>query len=529
MFFGEIALTIFTTVFRIESFAIWLFSYIGGFFGSMAAIPVSIVLTVKKVSLTKLMLKRGKNMEDNISNNLKIKLLIYLLISAVTFTLLVTPENAGISVLLFTTIQIICLWFISPDKKRLLFFIPILAMSLNCFISANNIWRLSNLIVSAVLIGSMFIKFDFKNDKLNIFADVIVRSVIPFTHFLLPFKWASDTLGGKAPVIKRVLLALVIAVPCAVLLIILLSTADMVFYTQINSFVTNTKKMINFHSVLLIILGIIAGIYLFGVMYTSHTDDSEISETSSSRFSGDLVIINILLCVVLVIYTVFVFIQFKYLFAGANLPSGLTYTEYARKGFFELLFVTVINIVLIITVIKLTKSQNGKGALFTKILCHYLCTITVILLISSFYRMILYSNDDGLTRMRLFVMGFLIFELLGLFATFFYIAKPKFNIVLLYAIAALSYYTVLNIIPTDNIIAQNQIEKYISGERNDLDYVFTLSADAAPAVKYLILNSDDEEIIKKANEFMIDKAKSNIPNRWQRFNISRERVKKMID
>ena len=91
---------------------------------------------------------------------------------------------------------------------------------------------------------------------------------------------------------------------------------------------------------------------------------------------GDTLILNILLFAIAAVYTIFAVVQFRYLFAEQTLPYGLTYTEYARKGFFELLFLTGIN----------------------------------ILLASSFYRMWLYNEDDGLTRLRFLVFGFLIFE-----------------------------------------------------------------------------------------------------------------------
>ena len=50
---------------------------------------------------------------------------------------------------------------------------------------------------------------------------------------------------------------------------------------------------------------------------------------------------------VLAVYTIFIVIQFKYLFSGGVLPNGLNYSEYARRGFFELVVLSVLNIALI--------------------------------------------------------------------------------------------------------------------------------------------------------------------------------------
>ena len=58
------------------------------------------------------------------------------------------------------------------------------------------------------------------------------------------------------------------------------------------------------------------------------------------------------------VYVLFVAIQFKYFFSG-TLGDGYTYAEYARRGFFELLFVTLINLTVTTVVIHCTKHIQG--------------------------------------------------------------------------------------------------------------------------------------------------------------------------
>ena len=142
--------------------------------------------------------------------------------------------------------------------------------------------------------------------------------------------------------------------------------------------------------------------------------------------------------------------------------------------------------------------------------------------------MMLYTNDDGLTRLRFFVMGFLVFELAGLVVTFFYIAKPKFNITAIYSAIALTYYLILNIVPADNIIARNQINKYLAGEREGLEYIFTLSADAAPAMEYLYKSTPDEQMKINVTEFLKKKTEADIPERWQRYNLSVAKAERIL-
>lgn len=218
----------------------------------------------------------------------------------------------------------------------------------------------------------------------------------------------------------------------------------------------------------------------------------------------------------------FVVIQFKYLFAsGNNLPYGLTYTYYARRGFFELLFLSGLNIFLILITICLIKEQSGKWVKSVKILCCYLCVVTMVLLASSFYRMWLYNADDGLTRLRLLVFGFLISEAIGLVFTFFYIIKPKFNIMVIYSIIGLIYYLILNIIPIDAFIAKNQIDRYFQTGKSGIEYTLTLSADAAPQIARLLESTDDNVKESAKNYFKNNNYQNDNMTCWQQWNLSR--------
>ncbi len=519
MFSGEIA---FQFLVGSNNF-LWLHVYVYGLYGSVLGVTTAFIMTETGKRLN---FKEAEKLSDNISKNTKIKLIIYTAISAMGFSYLIMPENAGISIFIFAVLQLVLLWFTVSDRKRLVLFIPICIIALNSFLSASTVWRTSNFLVCTSLTACMFMNWNFRNDSLKYFADIAKNILKPFTCFRLPFGWLLEINSEKAPLIKRIAIATAIALPCAILLILVLSNADMVFSVKAESFMSEIFNSVNLNAILKILCGAVAGLYLCGIICRTYADDTVVNN-EKEIFKGDLIIINILLTVILIIYTMFAVIQFKYLFAGAALPEGLSYTEYARKGFFELLALTGVNLAVIFAVVKLTKSYDGKRAFFTKLLCQYLCAVTVVLLVSSFYRMTLYTESDGLTRLRFFVIGFLIFEAAGLLITFFYIAKPKFNITLIYMIIALTYYTVLNVVPADYIIAKNQIEKYLSGERDDLDYIFTLSADAASAMEFLTENTDDAIFKDKINTFLEENTSSDIPERWQRYNLSAENAKKI--
>ncbi|MCL2838604.1 MAG: DUF4173 domain-containing protein [Oscillospiraceae bacterium] len=509
--------------------------YFIGFAGSMAGLIIALILTILKVKFGMKFNIFSKIEAVAMEKPLKVKLLSYLIISAIGFSYLILPQNAGISVPIFIIVQFVFLCFIAPKKKPLLMFIPIFILSLNSVISANTIWRVSNFFVIIVLYSVMILwmtdSLAIKQSTFQFLANILENILSPFRFFALPFKWPGKPSKESSKTIKRVLLGVAISVPFLIFLIVMLSSADQIFAHGVSSVLGNIIDALNFNMLMKIFFGVLAGFYLFGLICSAYQPKNERTAANASRKHGDLIVLNILLVSILAIYTIFVAIQFRYLFASSdNLPYGLDFVQYARRGFFELLLLTGINILLILITVRLTKEQTGKWAKLTKILCCYLCAITVVLLASSFYRMWLYGSDDGLTRLRFLVFGFLIFNAVGLVFTFFYIIKPKFNIVAVYLGVALSYYLLLNIIPMDQIIARDQINRYFNDNGGGIAYTLTLSVDAAPEIARLQA-SDDIETQNRANLYFSRNSRyyNSFPPRWQRWNWSVNRLRDLGD
>ena len=518
--FSLIAIEIIFGIFGINSLygssESWFMVYVPGFIGSMAAAFLCFILIAAEAPVTKQNDKVGEHKKDvALGRSEKISYLAYGFISAASFSYFVLPEQAGVSVPLFIILQMICLWFLAPEKKRLWVMVPVLLISFHSLISANQMWRFSNIAVSVVLYGVMYTNFD-----RSFFVSLIDQLSSPVHYWNLPFQWGLEAGREKATVMKRILLALGITLPVLLILVAVLSSADMIFQKGIEAVWLGFLNWMNLTVFWKIIFGLLVGCYLLGALYYAHQKEKRTAAPMVTR-QGDLLILTVMLGAVLVVYTVFCVIQFKYLFAGSVLPYGLTYTTYARKGFFELLFLTGINIILILLTVFLTREKTGAGRMVTKLFCSYLCVVTLVLLSSSFYRMYLYCMDDGLTRLRFMVFGFLIFEAIGLFITFYYIFQPRFSMVSVYAAIALAYYVVLNLVPMDYFVAKSQVDMYLQGQREEVEYALTLSEDAAPQIIRL-LDSDAKEQAENYFE-RHQREKESIPRRWQRYNLSKSR------
>ncbi len=488
-------------------------------------------------------------------NRIKLRLSLYGIISAISYIYLILTPNPGISIPIFFIIQMVSLYLIVKGKtevkniKGLLLMIPIFTISLNHFISASNLWGPTNFLAVVFLYSVMFLVLDDKLDlkRLNIYG--ILKAVVnvfePLINFIVPFKWIAERSKNKEKniLVKRILLGIAVSIPCVLFLITMLSSADMIFYNNFVSFNKWFADLFNFFHIFKIIMGAFTGLYLFGHLYSvfSENDNSIVNLAEKGPFSakkvkGDVIVLNILLVSILIIYTIFIAIQFKYLFSSGELPYGLNYAEYARRGFFEMVFLSVLNIALILLTTYLLKDKiYGEKNIWssaTRIMLIYLCIITGIMLISSYYRMYLYDSAYGFTRLRVLVYMFLIFEGLGLVATLIYIIKHNFSILAVYAAVGIAFYLTLNLVKIDEIIAERNIDMYFAGQTEslDMDYLMSLSADASPQIMRLM--DKEVEIItrNKARIYMegLNELYARSEYGWRSYNLSVEKTKELL-
>jgi len=414
-------------------------------------------------------------------------------------------------------------------KKPLLLFIPLLILGLNAFISANNIWRVPNFFVAIILLSVMALwltnQFSIKGTLPDFIFKTMKNIIQPFFHFGMPVVWGIERQKAHMHTVKRVVIGVGIAVPALLFVSVILASADAVFSFALFNFSWRILTLIRPDIIWRVFFGVVVGFYLFGLLYYVKDADIKRAEPCEPKTrNGDLIILNIIFISILIIYTVFVIIQFRYLFASAgNLPYGLTFESYARRGFFELMFLTAVNIAFILIMVWLTKKQDRSGAKLTKALCIYLCAVTGILLVSSFYRMWLHGSDDGLTRMRFLVFGFLIFKTIGLTATFVYVIKPKFNIIAVYCAVALTYYILLNLVPMDVVVARSQIDRYFNTGRGGIDYVLTLSPDAGTQISRLLESENAETRSRVSEHILQENERLQAQSGWRQWNLSIDR------
>jgi len=243
----------------------------------------------------------------------------------------------------------------------------------------------------------------------------------------------------------------------------------------------------------------------------------------------DPVVITTMLILLNLVYAVFSVIQFAYLFGGKSfiLPSNYTYAEYARRGFFELVIVAVINFIIILITVSFIKKENNKIHITNKVLLTLMVSFTFVMLISAFYRMVLYEEAYGFTYLRIFVQAFMVLLFFVFVINTIYIWYSKLPLIKAYFITALAVYVILNFINVDMVIARNNIDRYFETGQIDMEYLKGLSYEAVPEIARL---SKDDKLGDEVMTYFKDKnLELEEQDIWQSFNISRYQAKKIIN
>lgn len=313
----------------------------------------------------------------------------------------------------------------------------------------------------------------------------------PFSHLSQYIKSTKNKNSEKS---RYIMIGIFSAIPIVILVILILTSADSVFREGI-------RQILGFESIAANLIGIIL---FFIVGYMISYSVSLFLKQNEILVEGDgnkmaALPVTVVVTIVTVIYAIFSIVQIVYLFIGkGTLPDGYTYAQYAREGFFQLLFLSVVNVVAVLVCMELVEKNKAL-----KITLYPLCLCTIIMALSSAYRMKMYIDEYGVTSLRIYVLWFLLVIILVLAGMILKLTFSKINLFQYCLIVCSICFLVLSFSHKDYFIAKYNFEKYDKmfdaevelekqNEENgenmemykyvDIDYLMSLSTDAAPVM-----------------------------------------------
>ncbi|TEB07918.1 hypothetical protein Psch_01473 [Pelotomaculum schinkii] len=367
----------------------------------------------------------------------------------------------------------------------------------------------------------------------------MIRRVIPLTfeNFPKPFlfiekQFKSKESGRDMLTVKKIAAGLLICVPVLLIVLPLLSSADMVF----NHYLLNFSRIWEYVDIGpavghgLIILFVF--VYLYGYIWSFYSKPPAIEiEKPAKQFFLDPVTILTVLFVINLVYFFFSIIQFSYLYGGQShtLPAGFTYAEYARRGFFELVAVAIINLIIQLSSMRYAEKKAQVVNIAVRCCLSLLVFFSLIMLFSAHFKMSLYEEACGLTYLRVFVHYFMCLLFVLFMIALGHAWYRKIPVIKAYIVIALIFYTVLNFINVDKIIARSNIDRYFRTGEIDINYMQTLSYDAIPDM-LILANDSNQEISRQVKDYMLlKKQRLSKGAPWQSFNYSRYRAKAALD
>jgi uncharacterized membrane protein len=186
-----------------------------------------------------------------------------------------------------------------------------------------------------------------------------------------------------------------------------------------------------------------------------------------------------------VLFALFAVVQFQYFFGGQiNITvQGYTFSEYARRGFSELVAVAFFSLLLFLSLSAVVKRQNKTQRWVFSGLGLGMVALVGVMLISAFQRLILYEAAYGFSRLRAYTHVFMIWlGVLLVVVVVLDILRKERTFALAALLASIGFAATLTLMNVDGFIVRQNVARAAAGADLDVAYLASLSSDSVPAL-----------------------------------------------
>ena len=408
----------------------------------------------------------------------------------------------GISFPIWTLLCIIGLFVsarlegIRPSLQGWLLPIPILFLAIMAAMRLEPLTGFLNFIIVLALMAIWVRSFRARNPLEYGWIDFgLGLAWAPFMSWILPWgvlaqvRRRNRSKPEASSRLKAVLRGVLMALPVLVIFIALLHSADLVFAASVDRALSWLNLRVLADWVRSIAVIVISALFLLGAIAASLKDAPDWKpfgqdKTILSPFVG-FTETSVVIAAVDLLFAIFVTIQFRYLFGGeANITAaGFTYSEYARRGFGELVAVAFLTMAMILVLANWTKIESKRQRWTFAGLSGAMVALVGAILASALVRLLLYENAYGFTRLRTYTHIAIVW--MGvLFAAFlaFLLAGQLRRIPFAAFIGTIGFAVTISMLNVDAFVVQQNGGRLAQSGEIDLDYLLWLSEDADPAL-----------------------------------------------
>ena len=307
-----------------------------------------------------------------------------------------------------------------------------------------------------------------------------LNSVFGIFPLLFGAREWQKALNGGSRRIGAVARGVLFSLPPLLLFGMLFAGADGVFKALLG-------RLFDFDLSHILLIGFIAfliGGYLRGLLFGEEQKMADRARLSPARLKA--IEIGTILGLLDLLFLAFVVIQIRYFFGGSALvraTTGLTYSQYARSGFWQLLTVAIILLPFLLLMHWFVADDDATAQRTFRWLAGTQIALLFVILASAFQRMHLYVMEYGLSEERFYptaFMGWLAVVFVWFSLTVLQGRRQHFAFGAM--VAGFLLIAALHIMNPDALIARTNLQRGNSHQRFDSTYLWGLSADAAPTI-----------------------------------------------
>jgi hypothetical protein len=378
-----------------------------------------------------------------------------------------------------------CMWLVIP----FLFFAVISFVrqeSLTIFLACMFVLIAAGLLATSYLGGRWYLYrlSNYVHKLFLLIGDLISRPLLYFGQVRQVSTQRSK--DGKSLPIAGLLRGLLIALPIVLCFGSLLASADVVFNQKLDDFFDSEKIIEHIQRSFLMIFFayVLAAAFLHAATHSRDENVTAEDQPVIKPFLG-FAEATVILGSVSLLFITFVIIQFQYFFGGETNISvtGYTYSQYARRGFNELVTVAFFSLVLILGLSSLTRREEETQKRVFSGLSIAVVGLVMVILFSAYQRLSLAIDWHGFSRLRLYPRVFLIWlGILLLVVALLEIYRRERFFTLAAVIASVGFAVSLTLVNVDAAIVRHNLPRTLHGKNLNVAHLASLSVDAVPAL-----------------------------------------------
>ena len=347
---------------------------------------------------------------------------------------------------------------------------------------------------------------------------------------------ASDRAGFP---IWALLRGLAIALPIVACFGSLLAAGDIVFKEKLNNILELDDLGENILRGILILVYayLLAGAFIHSALKSKDEKIAAEYKPSIKPFLGFMES-AVILGSVIILFFAFVVVQFQYFFGGeTNIGvDGYTYSQYARRGFNELIAVAFFSLVLLITLSIVVRRETDRQKRIFSGMTVTVVMLVMIILVSAYQRISLSIWWHGFSRLRLYPRIFLIWLAVLLMAVVVLEAfRRQRYFTLAIVLASLGFGFTIALFNVDAAIIKRNVYRAWHGRNLNVPHLASLSTDAIPALADEFLYTQMPTSIRQGIGAILacykyyEDTLHISEDDWRSFNLSRWRAHEALD